>query len=156
MTTTQPSLHSIPDGLFIGVIGLNSGSVFPTEESGRKVDDICCVDLRQKGPNLWKLFSTHASARIDDGEISICRGSVPPQDGLISYRLKRRRDTLLTALTKTEKKGGFPYISVQGRKIVLFGDFSGLPGLCLFALKKIFFANGAREVEFVKTEIPPA
>jgi len=112
MTTTQASLDTIPDGLFIGVVGLNSSSVFPADESGRKVDDICCVDLRQKGPNLWKLFSTHASARIDGEEISICRGSAPPRDGFLCYRLKKRRDALLTRLTRIQNKVGFPYVSV--------------------------------------------
>jgi len=156
MTTLRPYLSDIPDGVLIGVVGLNSAPVVSqtilslSQTAGRIINDVCCVDSRQKGPILWKLFTTHASAWVEGERIDISHGSERPQDGFLVFRLKRQRDALLAMLNGARTKAGFPYASIQGEKVVLLGDFSGLPGALLLALEKIFLANGAREIEFVK------
>lgn len=156
MSTLRPYLSDIPDGILIGVVGLNSApAVFQTilslpQTAGKKINDVCCVDLRRKSPTLWKLFTTHASVWVDGERIDITHGSECPQDGLLVYKLKKQRDALLAMLNGAETKTGFPYVSIQGKKVILLGDFSGLSGALLPALKKIFLANAAKEVEFVQ------
>jgi len=158
MTAVYNSLNEVLDSVLIGVIGLNAGPTvsqtilsFP-QTAGREIHDVCCIDLRRKGPTLWKVFTTHASAWVEGGEINISQGYELPRDGFLIYKLKKQRDALLATLNG--RKEAFPYASIRGKAVMLVGNFSVLPVFLLLALEKIFLANGAKEVDFI--EVPKA
>jgi len=162
MTTVHTSLNGALNKVLIGVVGPSADSaasqaIFSSPQArGETVNDVCCIDLRRKGPTLWRIFTTHASAKVDGGEVNISQGSELPQDGLLISKLKKQRDALLAILTGTGGKEEFPYASIQGKMVVLLGDFSGLPEVLLLALKEIFLANGAKQVDFVELSTPSA
>ena len=147
---------AISDGVLIWVVGLNSASAVSQtllslpQTVRKRINDVCCVNPRQKGPFRWRLFTTHASVRVDGKRIDISHGSERPRDGFLVYRLKQQRNALFTMLNGAKTNDGFPYVSIRGKKVVLLGDFSGLPGVLLLGLEKIFLVSAAKEVNFVQ------
>jgi len=144
------------NGLMIGVVGVNDNGAFINtilpgfKKKGKRVDDFCCVSPRQKSPTLWRVDTTHASVWVEGDQIDIAKDNGLPRDGSVLHNLQKQRNQLLARVNGVSPSGSFPFPSIQGKTVSLIGKLSAFPIELAPVLEKIFLANGAQEVEFVK------
>ena len=148
------------NSLLIGVAFFNDSNILQrlipaAEKTGREVDDVCCILSRQKGPSCWRVDTSHASAWVNDERVEIAQRHLPT-DGKIICDLQQQRQLFLSGVNGFTRYQEFSYPPLQGKAVLLLGDFSALPKVIPLALERIFLANGAKEVDFLELPTPSA
>ena len=133
--------------------------------------DVCtgCWYLRRADKNwgkAYKIITTHGHLWVEitrDGrieKIEPCKGDLRPAiEKPLFRKLWRLRNFLLGSLLNIEKKE-IPYVSLEGRKLRIFGILPGFefartePNVLPSSLSELLSKNGAAEVKIKIAHLP--